>query len=308
MHINYIIQVHQNPEQLKRLILRLNTSNVFFYIHVDKKSNLIPFQKELNNFNNIYFFDDNSRINVIWGEISQVQATLLAMNKIIQDKRTGYCILMSGQDYPIKTNEYIFDFLEKNHGSNFIKGRPVEDVWKTYKQRIYNYNFSLNENQRHNTSIYIIYNKKFYSHANIQNMINLAQSKKRKYLYKVFIPRKTPKIKQYGGSQWWALPIETIYYILDFIKNNKSYLNYHQFTHVPDEIFFHSIVSNGFQDKEIKHSLTYVNWAAQNRPLPITFELDDYNELINNNFLFARKFYPESEILNMIDKKILHIN
>lgn len=306
MNINYILQVHQSPTQLKRLVSRLNDKNIFFYIHVDKKSNIEPFKKELNDFNNIFFFEED-RISVYWGDLSQIKATLLAINKIIKDKRTGYCVLMSGQDYPIKSNEYIFNFLSRNYGLNFIGGRPIEDVWETYKKRINNYNFSTKEKSRDMISLYTIYHRNFYSLENLKNLKRLVLSTKRKYLYKIFIPRKLPIcIKQYGGSQWWVLPIETIQYISNFVKNNETYLKYHEFTHVPDEIFFHSIILNKFQTNVIKKSLTYVNWSAKNRPLPVTFELDDYNELVDNNYLFARKFNEESSILDKVDREILY--
>jgi len=44
MKIAYIILAHKNPDQIKRLVLRLNTEGTSFFIHIDKKA-IIKFTK-----------------------------------------------------------------------------------------------------------------------------------------------------------------------------------------------------------------------------------------------------------------------
>ena len=70
--------------------------------------------------------------------------------------------------------------------------------------------------------------------------------------------RKFPTyLTAYGGSQWWALPMDLLKFILEFLETNPDYIKYHRFTHVPDEIFFHSIISSNFPISRIKSSITY---------------------------------------------------
>lgn len=306
MNINYIIFAHKNPVHLKRLVEKLNTAKNFFYIHVDKKTEIKPFKKELEGLENIYFFDNN-RINIIWGHISGVYGPLLAIKKIIQDNRKGYCVFLSGQDYPLKSNEVISKFFIKNYGINFITTYPIEQVWKTYKRRINNYNFHLNDKGRMVSSVHYIFDNRFFSIINFKALIKVIFSKKIIHLWRIFYKREYPEnLKPYGGSAWWAFPIETIHFINDFIKKNKSYLDYHEFTHIPDEIFFQGIISNNFPENVIRESLTYVNWSAKNRPLPLTFEVPEFDELSDQSYhLYARKFNENSEILDKIDNELL---
>lgn len=66
MDINYLILAHQNPAHLGRLIQKLQTDNTYFYVYIDKKSDLKPFETELAVFDNIYMLKEE-RIEVKLG-------------------------------------------------------------------------------------------------------------------------------------------------------------------------------------------------------------------------------------------------
>jgi hypothetical protein len=314
MRINYIILAHDNPLQLKRLIEQLTDNEVYFYIHIDEKIELNQFEKALEGINNIYLFKDD-RLKVTWGSFSIVKVTILMIKKIIKDGASGYCILMSGRDYPIKTKGYIKSYLINNYGLNFISGLSLfsPKSWAKALNRIEKYNFYLDDNIRAVESLYSIYEKKFYKKES-KSLRKIYRVLRSDYKYKwgvirIFKKRKFPEyLNPYGGSQWWALPIETIKIIDDFIIKNKNYLNFHRYTHCPDEIFFHSIIYSNLKKEHITDSITYVDWTRENCKLPVTFKLDDFHELSKvKNKLFARKFDEsvDSEILNIIDKALL---
>ena len=130
-------------------------------------------------------------------------------------------------------------------------------------------------------------------------------------MFKILKKRHFPKyLNPFGGSNWWAFPIETIHYINTFIKTHPDYLTYHKFTHCPDEIFFHSIIFSKYKSNKIEKSVTYVNWSRKNCSLPVTFTSEDYIELSNQKEkLFARKFDKkiDTQILDKIDKELLNI-
>ena len=111
----------------------------------------------------------------------------------------------------------------------------------------------------------------------------------------------------FGGGQWWALPMSKIRSILEFLDDHPNYLRYHQYTLLPDEIFFHSIMAT--LDGPVAPSLTYVNWDRKNTPLPVTFETEDLEELklASVGKLFARKFdiTIDSTILDFLDQELL---
>jgi hypothetical protein len=58
MKIAYVVLAHRYPEQLIRLILRLNTENTSFFVHFDKKSDDKIYNQlvsELSHLPNVYF-------------------------------------------------------------------------------------------------------------------------------------------------------------------------------------------------------------------------------------------------------------
>jgi hypothetical protein len=310
MELNYIILAHRLPKNLSRLILRLQDDNTYFYVHIDKKRNIAPFQDELKELNNIFILEE--RIDVIWSDITGVQATLVALKKIIEHKRNGYCILASGQDYPIKPIANLRNFLKAYYGQNYIDLDPIENVWKEngYKKRIFNYNIHPFPKLRTWYAFSDIYSSDFYTIKNLKNITKLIlNSNDRSVLKYVFVKRRHPDyLKPFGGSAWWALPIETISEILKFINSNKSFEVYHKYTHVPDEIFFHSIIAHLIPKEKISSSLTYVNWERENCSLPVTFQTDeDFEELAQTDRFLARKFEGEIAILDKIDRELLKI-
>jgi len=311
LQLNYIIHAHKSPKQLRRLIERLSTSDTNFYIHIDRSTDLQPFRDELASIDTVYLFDDDQRIAITWGDVSQVEATLLAIQKIIADKRQGYCILMSGQDYPIKSNQDIGSFFEANKGKNFISGLPLytDETWSEGLSRIEKYNFHPHVNKRTRIIIPSIYDSDFYTLSTLRNINTLIKTKERKRIPVIFHNRYFPRnLTAITGSGWWALPMETISMIHTFMQENPSYLTYHRFTHSADETFFHSIVFSNINNKLICDGVTYVNWTRKDCQLPVTFCEKDFEELsINNDNLFARKFDAsvDSAILNRIDSEIL---
>ncbi len=310
MDINYIILAHKCPEQLKRLVLKLSSTGTKFYIHIDKNIDLKPFKDQLVNNNQICFLEEEKREQGAWGNIGLVKAALNAMEKIVQEARTGYCVLLSGQDYPLHDNNSIQTFLTNNYGTEYISIFPIPH--KTWDQgglpRLEKYKINKSLQRGHFLLLPTIFDKSFYQLDTLRKLNFLRKTRKFEDMAKVFQKRKFPKkLKPYGGGQWWALTIETVQEILGFISSEPNYLKYHKYTLIPDEIFFHSILKH--LDKPISPSITYVNWSRPNCPLPVTFDESDFEELQNasKEKLFARKFdfHHGQKILKLIDQKLL---
>lgn len=313
MQINYIVLVHKNPKQVQRLINRLETPNCNFYIHIDKAVNATPFFNVLSNRKNIFFIEDKQREYGTWGDIGIVRATINTLSQIVKDNRNGYCVLMSGQDYPLQNNQSINDFFKLNYGANYIEtfSIPYKSGWGNDGglNRLYQYKINLSNERMDFIQIPSLFEKIFYKKQTIHKLLKLVKKKRLTSLLKLLIKRKFPhNLKPYGGGQWWAFPIETVQEILNFIHSNPKYTSYHKDTLLPDEIFFHSILMKLKETNPnliIKPSITYVNWTRKNTPLPVTFKIEDSEELrrASENHLFARKFDIEinEQILDNID-------
>ncbi|MBU3143988.1 beta-1,6-N-acetylglucosaminyltransferase [Clostridium sp. CF012] len=267
MKIAYLILAHKSSIQLTRLINTLNCEDVYFFIHINKNSS-DEFFDELNNtfktYKNVFFID---RCRCTWGDFGIVDATIEGIKTIIiSNLKIDYVVLLSGQDYPIKSNKDIKEYFTTNNGKCFIQNHPIpRPGW-------------------HNG------------------------------LYDRIPPKyKLPwNISLWGGSTWWCLTRECIYYVYYFIIKNPGYIEYCNHLFAPDEIFFHTIVMNSsLKSNVINDGLKYIDWDSVPPPQcnPATLCKKYFPILSNSASLFARKFDIEYdyEILDMIDKDILKI-
>ena len=308
MHINYIIIAHKNPEQLERLIKRLKESWTSFFVHIDKNVDIIPFEARLAHLNNVIFIKEDNRVSTVWGDIGIVDATLNAITEVIKNKQTGFCCLLSGQDYPLKSNNFIYEFLSRHNKTNFIDVFPFPGAWKKRGwNRINRYKINKSSDRGHFVLLPSMFDRDFYSLKTLKDIYSLQSY--RGILGKIIKKRKLPGyIQPYGGSQWWSLPMDTIKKVMEFHTKHPDFKKFHEQTLIPDEIFFHSILMKLNKEEPMSFAppLTYTNWKRKSVPLPVTFKKEDIEELYtaSQEKLFARKFNTEvdHEILDELDK------
>ncbi|PAD96025.1 beta-1,6-N-acetylglucosaminyltransferase, partial [Terribacillus saccharophilus] len=117
MKLAYIILAHNNELHLKRLIRKLDSENSSFFLHIDKKSSITL--SGLGNLEgNLYIMEE--RYDVKWGGFSIVNVEIELLRLARSKGQHDFYILMSGVDYPIKSNEDISVFFENNKMKNFI--------------------------------------------------------------------------------------------------------------------------------------------------------------------------------------------
>ncbi|MES2881770.1 MAG: beta-1,6-N-acetylglucosaminyltransferase [Bacteroidota bacterium] len=308
MEISYIILAHKNPQQLRRLVNKLATERSFFYIHIDKNAAVEPFLSALAEAKNVFFL--NEREAGTWGDVGIVKATIHALTKIVLDKRRGYSVLMSGQDYPIKSNAAIHSFFKKNNGINFIESFALpNNKWDNDgRERIEWYKYNLTQNRSNYILFPSVLSTEFYKElkGNCTNILRLI--KRGIWPTAILRRRKFPDyLKPYGGAQWWAITTDSANEVVQFLSQHSDYVAYHKYSLLPDEFFFQSILQRLALtgDVKIKATITYTNWDKPGVPHPVTFTKEDFDELKNlpEQLLFARKFdvSVDETILDLVD-------
>ncbi len=313
MFINYIILAHHFPAQLKKLVNRLNDENVIFFIHIDVTSDIHEF-KELISHSNVIFLE--KRENAMWGNFTIVQATLNGINEVLKYGRDGFTILLSGQDYPLASNRQIKRFLSTHQTYNFIDIKPIQDAWPgEYTYKLHKYYLNLTPKRANGLFISYFLDMPFISFLKTSFRLVKNGIKQRDFglcllIFKSFKKRNSPISDHYGGSQWWALNNETLKMILNYVEENPQFLNFHRYTYIPDEIFFHTIIkilADKYPEIKILPSLTYVNWKKMDYDFPAVFgtnNLDELTKAKKNGKLFARKFeaHIDAGILDLLDE------
>ena len=285
MKIAYLILAHNNYNHLKRLVSALDDSNVVFFIHIDET---IKKPDNLHEFENIVFI---SGPKVWWACWSQVDAIIRLIRNSV---RSGfdYYILLSGTDYPIRPNSFLYD--ELSTGGEYIsfnKGFGIEKP----EDRIKYYYFD-EFDRRNFRSIKTIF---FFL---LERTIRLFYQK-----------RSYPFQQIYYGPTWWALSHDCLSYVLDQIDNNKDYIRFFQTCLYPDESFFQTIIAHSPFFSKCTTNLTYVDWSSvpypawinQNHIALFKKQIEFTGSYGTYKPFFARKFNDSSvNIVELIEKEL----
>lgn len=293
MNKAYIIMAHKSPDQVYRLVSRLNDGSSTFFIHIDQKAAFQQFSN-LKDFGEAVEFIE--RFDATWGGYGLIKPYLSAL-KTVRDypKKFDRILLLSGQDYPIKSNKDIDGFFKNSPYSNFINYFPIPDYQKWPGRdrggwyRVDKYYFG--------TKWY----ESFCSKA-----LNLLST------YIPFLRRKIPNgMKPYIGQTWWNLDMYALNYILDYVSRHPEYMDFHKYTFVADELFVQMIIANS-NDEKLLQSIgnsekRFTIWPKLNSAHPKILDKNDLDAITASDDLFARKFDEnvDTEIMDLIDQKIL---
>lgn len=276
MTLAYLILAHNNPSQLKRLVQKLSSSQTDIYIHIDAKAKLADFMP-IAALPNVYFV--TKREKVYWGAYSIVQATVNGFEQIIaSSKAYDYITLLSGQDYPLKSNTAIQNFFKANEGKAFMEFYLVNDVWQEAIPRL---------------NKYYLTNYPFAGSTKLEMLLNKLLPKRLPPKDLVFV----------GRSQWFSITLAQAKYIVTTLAANHKLRRYFSFTWGSDEFVFQTLLYNSpFKEQMVNDNLRYIDWS-QGGASPKTLTMADASTLLSTNKLFARKFNEatDAEILNTID-------
>lgn len=290
MKIAYLVQCHKNVEQLNILFNALQSADNDIYVHVDKKSDIY---NDLCTNEKIIMLSENKRVNVKWGGVSQISATLNLIESVVNsNKDYDYVWLISGQDMPIKSNEMINEYL-KNNRACFI------DI--SYEENKRNKRLAKRNEVYHLQS--------FIGKNFIQRLLRnfwYFITGGRYHTFKIF-KRKFSNDNFYFGSQWWCLPFDIVCSIYGYLCEHKDFFRFYKHCLCPDESFFQTLLMNHIDIQyEIKPNLVYIDWSGCNDS-PRILKSSDFEKLKDSDFLFARKFDIDEDksVVIQIKEKLL---
>jgi len=282
----FLLLVHTDPQQAKRLLQRLVSVGRCF-VHVDAKSDLSAFRIE---DPRVSYVQD--RVDVRWGAISQVDATLRLMRAALagcEVSQVSHFVLLSGNCYPVRPLEEFGAYSRSHAGMNFIKMIPLASTRKLH-ERIRHFWFYED---------LPVDGRKFTLVRLARGLSQLAGKLGRRSLS--LFPQ------WHFGSQWWALNPEAVEYLVSHPLEEpvKRFL---RFSKAPDEIYFHTLLAHS----PLRHSVKRVSgsgvWDAANLhlidpSLSRWFRAADYEEIVASGRWFVRKVGSgvSGELCDMLD-------
>lgn len=302
---------------MKRLVDRLNDAETNFFIHVDKKSN----QKEFENAfisphyknSNIVFVPENKRIDCFWGDRSILIAALNTMKLYLKDNNGGPFVLLSGQDYPLRSNKYIHHFFENHPKDNFIRVINLPDLTNIREHygwdRLTNYTFDCRnpKNPRMKAKI-----EPFsFRVKTLVGFVRLAIYRPQLlpfalkcYMRKRHYPKGLIKTL---NEFWISLNQSTAQFLIKTFNEHDNYMKYYQYVHVPDKTAFCAILCGNDEIKStIRPMVHYIDWTHGKNGSPKTLDESDLpfiqSALAEKEYiLFGRKFEADSSVLDKLD-------
>ena len=292
LSILYVVLVHDHPEFAIRMLQALDEPMHTFVIHVDKKSDstfnaLFEYSQSRTN---VHVLDN--RVSGTWGGFSLVNATLLCIQYALdQDIPFDFFVDISGQSYPIKSNEVIRATLAVDSNRVYLDSKPepnipAPELWHHYVEC---------DDRSHRIT-------------------------------RLPLPR---GIHLFMGSQWLILPNHVVRWLLtDPLA--KNFTAYAQHIMVADEHYFPTLLRNspycadivnqnlnylvfGEWESKLRASEAERDWRKCNQPDPLhcgrspTTLTDQFKRSVKySRALYARKFDPANassmEFVDVIDQ------
>lgn len=279
----YLIVAHNNFRILEQLLTLIDDSRNDIYLHIgsDISVDLDMFVDKCINAN---LYLSEKRVNIRWGHSSQVEATLSLLKQAKTNNTYEYYHLISGVDLPLKSQEYIHNFFDKNSGLEYISCEYSERWLPRFK-----YYYFLREIQRKKGSII---GKILSGGDSILVLLQKILRINRLNSYSLTI---------YKGSNWFSITDNFASYLLSREEEINRLV---RFSLCADESFIQTIIMDSpFKNSLAGTNMRLVDWI---RGEPYTFKSDDLAELINSDMLFARKFDEKTDF-NIVQELSNHL-
>lgn len=311
MKVCYLIQSHKNPQQVYRLVrtIKISSPSAIVVVNHDYTCSLLD-EGELNQFSDVYLLKDT--VGRTWAHFSAVcpyfdTARWLLENNIHFD----WLVYLSGQDYPTQPLDRIESFLATTEYDGFV----------IYAEALSKRGYELvaNPDERY---FYQYYWPPQWSQAFLRAFPYKVLMRVQRFLpvkgwyikgLPIGVRAKVTPFNQdfvcYATSMWHTLSRECVKYILDFVedKHNEHIVNYYKHTVIPDESFVATILVNSKRFNLCDDHKRYIEFIA-GEPHPKILTEQDYPTLTNGDYHFARKFEPDTKILDLLDAHILNVS
>lgn len=257
--IGYFILLHRFPEQFKRMFRAIYAPGNSYVIHVDKGSGAefaADIAEFLKPYQGVAIIESKK---ALWGGYSLVDAELRGMSRLLamSNSWTHY-INLSGQDFPLKSQTYIRNFLRANPRRQYIRALDQRAIRPDTLNRV--------------------------SHMFVEALGRMFRTP----VSRPFLKGATPFI----GTQWKVVTRSFCQFAVHHPSADR-FKTFYRRSFIPDEAFFQTLMMNSPNQGEVMNDdLRTIDWVPDGdiKLRPRTFVTADALRLTLSPDLFARKF------------------
>lgn len=257
--IGYFILLHRFPEQFKRMFRAIYAPDNSYVIHVDKGSGAefaADIAEFLKPYQGVAIIESKK---ALWGGYSLVDAELRGMAKLLaMSSSWTHYINLSGQDFPLKSQAYIRDFLRANPRRQYIRALDQRAIRPDTLNRV--------------------------SHMFVEALGRMFRTP----VSRPFLKGATPFI----GTQWKVVTRSFCQFAVHHPSADR-FKTFYRRSFIPDEAFFQTLMMNSPNQGEVMNDdLRTIDWVPDGeiKLRPRTFVTADALRLTLSPDLFARKF------------------
>lgn len=301
----FLICTYNEPTLLARIIARLRPYQVI--VHVDAKVSIAPFRDGIldDDLSRVEFITDRNRVN--WAGYSQVAAYRKLVRRGIEvSSPNEHLVLLSGQDYPLRSAREISRHLENSPKRQFMRYFEIACSSDDYRRQI---------NRRHHRDLPFLTGRVLSSRwrkvrtAAIRGIDALTSHRP--------APEVPPGLRPAFGPTHFALTAEFAAYLEGLVTPEVE--SFFRSTFGPDEKFYHTLAASGprtvlnqtgnargFEEFKGRGNWRYVNFHHIHPSLAKVYTSADWEEVETSRSLFLRKvdIASSSTLLDMIDARI----
>lgn len=240
--IAYIISAYTDAPHLLRLVNALN-DRADFYVHIDSKTDDRPFRELLKD--KVTFVPGHW---ISWGGWEQVEYQKELLAAVL---RSGIdytrIVCLSGQDYPLWSNEEIHRHFEEQKDTEFIMGMNLtRNAQADQRSKIVNYHFFRDLKWKN-----LWWKNKLIVAA--RNVMKILPFRKKPT---VMIGGQAADV--YFGADYWAITLPCARYVYQKLCSESALRRYFGTSYIPSELCIQTLVFNSpFANRALHYEGVY---------------------------------------------------
>lgn len=274
----FLITAYRDPEALLELLDGLPAGSSA-YVHYDRRSVLAPdMAARLRNHGAVRYWTRRHRVR--WGGRAHLLAMVELCRAAVKDAAAQRLHLISGSDRLVVPDATFLAHFERAPEAEYLVHFNLPTTyWR---------GGGLDRLTR-------------YHPLDLLDLRSARQRSLRDLLLRLQdrmgIHRPLPKdLPLFGGSSWWSLTRSCVADALALSDAHPALLRRLRWTHVPEEIFFPTLVMAGASAaRVVNDNLRYIDWVPRDGHNPAVLDERDLPAIMASGKLFARKLeHPTS--------------